>query len=107
MAIEDPMSKGAAELSMLRPAKLDFVDLPPRQREVRRRASGGAVLWSAVLLGAVVLGGCRTTPASGESMTTRAIVASYLDALKSGGDWEPLFSESMTFTSFSSPVKQV
>jgi ketosteroid isomerase-like protein len=40
-------------------------------------------------------------------MTTKAIVEKYLDALKRGTDWEPLFAPSMTFTSFSSPVKQV
>ena len=40
-------------------------------------------------------------------MTTKAIIERYFDALKSGADWKPLFSESMTFTSFSSPVKRV
>lgn len=40
-------------------------------------------------------------------MATKAIVERYLDAVKRGTDWESLFAESMTFTSFSSPVKEV
>ena len=40
-------------------------------------------------------------------MATKAIIERYFDALKSGTDWQLLFSESMTFTSFSSPVKRV
>jgi ketosteroid isomerase-like protein len=40
-------------------------------------------------------------------MTTRATIERYFDRLASRGDWESVFAEDTTFTSYTSPVKEV
>ena len=40
-------------------------------------------------------------------MTTRETIQSYFSSLKQRKDWESFLSDDMTFTSFTSPIKQV
>jgi ketosteroid isomerase-like protein len=40
-------------------------------------------------------------------MTTRATIEGYYDALRSKSEWETLFAEDVTFTSFTSPTRQI
>jgi hypothetical protein len=40
-------------------------------------------------------------------MTTREVVAAYLDRLRQHADWAPLMADDITFTSFTSPVRQL
>jgi len=40
-------------------------------------------------------------------MTTRATIEHYFDRLANRGDWEASFADDMTFTSHTSPVKEV
>lgn len=40
-------------------------------------------------------------------MSTRQTIESYLDALKRKADWQEVLAPDMTFTSYTSPVKQV
>ena len=40
-------------------------------------------------------------------MTTRATIERYFERLASRGDWESTFTDDMTFTSYTSPVKEV
>ena len=40
-------------------------------------------------------------------MTAIATVEQYFDALKSQADWTRIFADSITFTSYTSPVKQI
>ena len=40
-------------------------------------------------------------------MNTKQTVESYFESLKRKGDWRSFFSEHMSFTSFTSPVKRV
>jgi ketosteroid isomerase-like protein len=40
-------------------------------------------------------------------MTTRATIERYFDRLASRGDWESVFADDMTFTSYTSPVREV
>jgi ketosteroid isomerase-like protein len=40
-------------------------------------------------------------------MTAKAIVERYFEGLKGNGDWDSLFSESVAFTSYTSPVRQI
>ncbi len=40
-------------------------------------------------------------------MTTREVVTAYLDRLRQHGDWAPLMADDITFTSFTSPVRQL
>jgi len=40
-------------------------------------------------------------------MTTRATIEQYFDRLAQRGDWESTFADAMTFTSYTSPVKEL
>jgi hypothetical protein len=67
-----------------------------------------AFLRRLALLGAAVFGEWRQTLAlSGELMTAEATVERYFEALKGKGDWGSLFSESVVFTSYTSPVRRI
>jgi ketosteroid isomerase-like protein len=48
-----------------------------------------------------------TTADVAVEMRTRAVVREYFDALSRKNGWEQAFADKMTFTSFTSPVKQV
>jgi len=40
-------------------------------------------------------------------MTTKETIDGYFDALRQGNGWQSFLSDAMTFTSFTSPVKQL